>query len=63
MAGEAVMKQVLLITDPGRDCDDTLALLALLNMQRNNCLRLVGVIGTGGTSILVALGQSPAPAA
>lgn len=39
---------VLMLTDIGRDIDDTVALIALANYQREGLLRLVGVVATGG---------------
>ena len=42
---------ILLLTDIGRDIDDTLALIALQGLQRRGKIRLVGVVGTGGAGI------------
>lgn len=39
---------IALVTDVGRDIDDTLALLALLGAQRQRRIRLVGIATSGG---------------
>ena len=42
------LPHVILVTDIGRDIDDTIALKLCMNLHRKGIIRLVGVIGSGG---------------
>ena len=42
---------LLMLTDIGRDIDDTLALLALIGYHASHRLKIVGIIATGGANL------------
>jgi inosine-uridine nucleoside N-ribohydrolase len=48
------LRKVLIITDIGRDIDDTLALCALNGLMKQKKMQLVGVVTSGGNGVLRA---------